>query len=332
MKRALIALALFAAVDASAAWHVVRHIPIGGTGGWDYVAIDAAARRAYVSHGDRVEVVDIDAGKVVGVVPDTPGVHGIAIDAADGRGFITSGRIDMLTIFDLKTLRRINDVKTTGGNPDAVLFDPASKHVFTFNGRGKDATVFDVRGKVIASIPLEGKPEFGVSDGAGRVYVNIEDTSEIAAIDTKTNLVVKRWKLEPCDSPSGLALDRAHRRLFSVCENEMMVMSDAAAGRVVAHAATGKGTDGGGFDAGFAFASNGGSGTLTVVRENGNELAVVTNVDTQRSGRTMAVDPKTHHVFIPAARLGETPAPTERNPRPRPSIVPGSFELIEVAP
>jgi hypothetical protein len=334
MKRALLAfLSLAVAVSAFAAWSVVRHITIGGTGGWDYVAIDSASRRAYVSHGDRVEVVDIDAGKVVGLIPDTPGVHGIAIDHAGGRGFISDGRVSMITIFDLKTLNRFNDVKTTGDNPDAIMFEPVTKHVITFNGRGKNATVFNTHGKVVATIALGGKPEFGVSDGRGRVFVNIEDTSELAVIDAKTNVVSARWPLAPCQSPSGLAIDRRHHRLFAVCENEMMAIVDSTNGHIVTTVPTGKGTDAAAFDdeRQLAFASNGQSATLTVVHESTpDKFEVLDNVATQRSARTMALDTKTHHIFLPAAKFGDAPAPTEKNPRPRPPVVPGSFELLEV--
>jgi DNA-binding beta-propeller fold protein YncE len=336
MKRMLFALlSLAVAATAFAAWHVSRHIPIGGTGGWDYMTVDAASRRAYVSHGNSVEVVDVDSGKVVGVIPDTPGVHGIAIDHAGGRGFISNGRVSMMTIFDLKTLNRINDVKATGDNPDAILFDPSTKHVFTFNGRGKSATVFDTHGKVIATIPLGGKPEFGVSDGNGHVFVNVEDTSELAKIDAKTNVVLERWKLAPCEDPSGLAIDRKHHRLFTVCSNAMMAVVDATNGHVVTTVPTGKGTDAAAFDdeKQLAFASNGQSATLTVVHETSpDKYVVVDNVATQRSARTMGLDTKTHHIFLPAAQFGEAPAPTEKNPRPRPPMVPGSFELLEVVP
>ena len=336
MKRTLIALvSLAVAVSALAAWHVGRHIVIGGTGGWDYTTIDAPARRAYVSHGDRVEVVDVDAGKVVGLIPDTLGVHGIAIDHDGGRGFISSGRVNMMTIFNLKTNARITDVKTTGDNPDAILFEPFTKHVFTFNGRGKNATVFNTRGKVVATIDLGGKPEFGVSDAHGHVFVNIEDTSELAMIDANRNVVSARWKLAPCESPSGLAIDRKHHRLFTVCENEIMAVVDAKNGHVVTTVPTGKGTDAAAFDdeRQLAFASNGQSATLTVVHETSpDKYEVVDNVATQRSARTMALDTKTHHIYLPAAKFGEAPAPTEKNPRPRPPIVPGSFELLEVVP
>jgi DNA-binding beta-propeller fold protein YncE len=336
MKRALFALlSLTVAVTAFAAWHVSRHITIGGTGGWDYCSIDAASRRAYVSHGDRVEVVDIDAGKVVGLIPDTLGVHGIAIDHEGGRGFISSGRLNMMSIFDLKTLNRITDVKTTGDNPDAILFEPFMKHVFTFNGRGKNATVFNTHGKVVATIDLGGKPEFGASDGEGHVFVNVEDTSELVSIDARKNVVTARWKLAPCESPSGLAIDRKHHRLFTVCENEMMAVVDARNGHVITTVPTGKGTDAAAFDDArqLAFASNGQSATLTVVHEvSPDKFDVVENVATQRSARTMALDAKTHHIFLPAAKFGDAPAATEKNPRPRPPVLPGSFELVEVAP
>jgi len=336
MKRALFALlSLAVAVTAFAAWHVSRHIPIGGSGGWDYMAIDSAARRAYVSHGDRVEVVNVDSGKVVGLIPDTPGVHGIAIDHDGGRGFISDGRVSMMTIFDLKTLNRINDVKSTGDNPDAILFDPSTKHVFTFNGRGKNATVYNTHGKILATIDLGGKPEFGASDARGHVFVNIEDTNELAMINARTNTVAARWKLAPCDSPSGLAIDRQHHRLFAVCGNEMMAVVDATNGNVVTTVPTGKGTDAAAFDEGrqLAFASNGRSATLTVVHESTpDKYDVVDNAATQLSARTMALDTKTHHIFLPAAKFGDAPAPTEKNPRPRPPIVPGSFELLEVVP
>ena len=228
-----------------------------------------------------------------------------------------------MTIFDLKTLNRINDVKSTGDNPDAIMFEPATKHVFTFNGRGKNATVFDTHGKVVATIDLGGKPEFGVSDGHGRVFVNIEDTSELAVIDAKTNVVAERWKLAPCESPSGLAIDRKHHRLFTVCENEMMAIVDSTNGQIVTTVPTGKGTDAAAFDdeKQLAFASNGQSATLTVVHESApDKFEVVDNVATQRSARTMALDTKTHHIFLPAAKFGDAPAPTEKNPRPRPPV------------
>jgi len=261
---------------------------------------------------------------VVGLIPDTLGVHGIAIDHDGGRGFISSGRVNMMTIFNLKTNARITDVKTTGDNPDAILFEPFTKHVFTFNGRGKNATVFNTRGKVVATIDLGGKPEFGVSDAHGHVFVNIEDTSELAVIDVKRNTVEKRWKLTGCEGPSGLAIDRLRRNLFSVCGNETMVVSDADSGKVIASAPIGKGVDGVAYDAArsLAYSSNGRDGTITVVR--GTDYKVVETIPSARGARTIAVDEKTHHLFLPTAKL----EPAE----PRWKVVAGTFEVIEVAP
>src|SRR5438876_3953350 len=234
MKRMTVLIALFVAADLQAAYHVVRHIKIGGTGGWDYLIVDAASRRLFLSHSDRVDVVDIDHQKVVGSIPKTEGVHGIAIAPELHRGFVSNGRAGTMTIFDLDKLTTISEVKTTGDNPDAILYDPATRHVFTFNGRGQNATVFDGDGKVLATIPLGGKPEFSQSDRAGHVFVNIEDKNEIADIDSKTNTVAHRWPIAPCEEPSGLAIDRAHHRLFSVCGNQKMVIVDSENGKVVA--------------------------------------------------------------------------------------------------
>src|SRR5256712_9691169 len=232
MKKIAALLAFASAAQLNAAYHVVRHIPIGGTGGWDYLTVDSAARRLYVSHSDRVEVVDIDHQKVVGTIPKTEGVHGIAIAPDLHRGFVSNGRAGTMTIFDLDKLTTIAEVKVTGDNPDAILYDPATKHVFTFNGRGKNSTVFDADGKVISTIPLGGKPEFAVTDG-GRIFVNIEDKSELVTIEAATLIVARRTSLAPCEEPSGLAIDRKHGRLFSVCDNHRMVVS-AFDGKVVA--------------------------------------------------------------------------------------------------
>ena len=319
------------ALAAANGFRVQREIKIGGEGGWDYLTIDSAARRLYVSHGTRVDVVDVDAGKVVGEIPDTPGVHGIAIAPELNRGFISNGRGNTATIFDLQTLKAIGQVKT-GENPDAIQYDRASGRVFTFNGRSKDASVFDAKtGAVIATIPLGGKPEFSAADGNGKIFVNIEDTSEIAVIDSKNGSVLKRYPLAPCDEPSGLAWDGKNRRIFSVCGNKLMAISDPDAGKVLATLPIGSGADGAGFDAGrgLAFSSNG-EGTLTVVREVSGKWEVAENAATQRGARTMAVDEKTHNVYTPTAEFGPAPAPTADNQRPRPSIVPGSFKVLVV--
>ncbi len=335
MKRIALLLAVLFATKAHAAYHVARHIAIGGSGGWDYVTIDSASRRLFVAHSNRVEVVAIDHQKVVGTIPKTEGVHGIALAPELHRGFVSNGRAGTMTIFDLDKLTTIAEVKATGENPDAILYDPATKHVFTFNGRGHNATVFDSDGKVLATIPLDGKPEFAVSDRAGHVYVNIEDKSELADIDANKLTVEHRWPLAPCQEPSGLAIDRAHRRLFSVCDNERMVVVDNTNGEVIALVKIGRGPDAAAFDDAkqLAFSSNGADGTITVVREvSPNEFNVIDNVPTEHGARTMAIDEKTHHLFLPTAKLGPTPAPTPDRPRPRPSILPDTFEVVEVAP
>lgn len=313
-------------------YHVIKEIKIGGDGGWDYVTMDSASRRLYVSHATHTVVVDVDSGKVIGDIPDTSGVHGIALAPELNRGFISDGRANAITIFDLKTLKAIGTAKT-GENPDGIAYEPISRRVFTFNGRSKDATAINAaNGTVEGTIPLGGKPEFPVVDGKGRIYVNIEDTSEIAEVDAKKLSVTKRYSLAPCDSPSGLAMDVKTRRLFSVCENKLMAVSDPDSGKVLATPAIGQGPDGAGFDPGLglAFSSNGRDGTLTVVREQGGNFEVVENAATQRGARTMAVDTKTHNLLLPTADFGPAPAPTAAVPRPRPAILPDSFRILVV--
>jgi len=325
------ALAAGIAIAAPDGYHVIKEIPIGGEGGWDYLTIDSAARRLYVSHATRVVVVDVDAGKVVGEIPDTPGVHGIAVAPELNRGFISNGRGNSATIFDLKTLASLGQVKT-GENPDAIQYEQGSGRVFTFNGRSKDATAFDARtGKVEATIPLGGKPEFSAADGRGKIYANIEDTNEIVEVDAAKLAVTKRYSLKPCDEPSGLAMDVKNRRIFSVCGNKLMAISDPDAGKVVATLPIGQGADGAGFDAarGLAFSSNG-DGTMTVVREVSGKWQVVENAKTARGARTIAVDQKTHNVYLPAAQFGPAPAPTPQAPRPRPVILPDTFKILVV--
>jgi DNA-binding beta-propeller fold protein YncE len=307
-------------------FHVIRHIPIGGTGGWDYVTVDPDARRVYQSHSDRVAVVDADKGTVVGTIMNTPGVHGVALAPELRRGFVSDGRTDTVTVFDIKSLATIAEWKTTGANPDAILYEPGTKRLFTFNGRGKNATVFDATsGTVVATIDLGGKPEFAQTDGT-RVFVNIEDTSEIAIIDPKKAVVEKRAPLAPCVEPSGLALDRKHRRLFSVCSNEKMVVTDADSLKVVAGLPIGKGVDGVAFDDDRAFSSNGADGTITVVHELGSDkFEVEETIPTARGARTIAADTKLHRLFLPTAQFGP-PVEGQR----RPPIVENTFELLEV--
>ena len=330
----LIASAWVAPAPASSApgYHVTDTLKIGGDDGWDYLAFDPASRRLFVSHGTHVVVVDADTKAMVGDIPDTPGVHGIAIASDLGRGFISNGRRATATIFDLKTLAKIGEVKT-GENPDAILYDRASGRVFTFNGRSGDATAFDAaKGTVAGTIALGGKPEFAVADGKGRAYVNIEDKSEIVALDTKNLQVKSRWPLKPCEEPSGLAFDTGHERLFAVCGNKLMAVVDAASGRLVTTLPIGGGVDGAAYDPdlGLVFASAG-EGTMTVVHEDSPDaFRVVESVPTQAGARTLALDPKTHRLFLSAARFGPRPAPTAEMPRPRPTLVPGSFVVLVV--
>src|SRR5579872_621810 len=250
------------------AYHVIKKIPVGGEGGWDYLTVDGGARRFYITRGTHVIVLNADTGAPVGEIANTPGVHGVALAIDLGRGFTSNGGDNTVTIFDLKTLKEISRV-SVGTGPDAIIYDPATKRVFTFNGRSGDSTALDASsGSVVGTIALDGRPEFAASDERGHVYCNIEDKSEIAEIDANALKVSKRWSLAPGDGPSGLAIDRKHHRLFSVCGNGKMIVSDAVAGTVVATPDIGRGPDAAGFDPGpgLAFSSNG-EGTLTVVKE-----------------------------------------------------------------
>jgi YVTN family beta-propeller protein len=314
-------------------YKVVKKAALGGDGGWDYLKVDAEARRLYISRATRVVVVDADTLAPIGEIPDTPGVHGIALAKDLGRGFTSNGRDDTVSIFELGTLKALGRVKT-GTNPDAILYDAPTHRVFAFNGRSGDVTVIDAKiGTVAGTIPVGGKLEFAVSDGAGRVFVNVEDKSEIVALDAREMKVAARWPLAGCEEPSGLAIDVAHRRLFAVCGNKHMVVVDADQGRLVATLPIGDGPDGAGFDPErqLAFSSNGGDGTLTVVHESSPEkFDVVQSVATQRSARTMEVDSKTHNLFLVAAEFGERPAATPEQPRPRPPVLPGTFTVLVV--
>jgi DNA-binding beta-propeller fold protein YncE len=322
-----------AAQSAPGGYRVSGTIHIGGEGGWDYLAADPAAHRLYVSHGTRVQVVDTITNAVVGEIPDTPGVHGIAVAPELGRGFTSNGRASTVTVFDLTSLAVIATVKVTGENPDAIAYDPVSRRVFTFNGRGHNATAIDATtAKVVGTLALDGKPEAAVADGKGRMYVNLEDKSEVVAFDARTLKVQGRWPLAPCEEPSGLAIDRTHRRLFAGCHNEVMAVMDAEDGQVLTTLPIGRGVDGAAFDpeTGLAFTSNG-EGTLTVVREDSpKKFTLLGNVPTKRGARTMALDEATHRIYLSTAQFGPPPSPTAEHPHPRPSILPGTFELLIV--
>jgi YVTN family beta-propeller protein len=320
---------------ASSGYRVHRTIAVGGDGGWDYLAFDSAARRLYVTHGTRVIVLDPDSGKAVGEIPNLSGVHGVALAPDLGRGFISNGRSDKVTVFELQSLKVLSELASTGQNPDAILYDPASHRVFAFNGRSGSATVFDAAsGKVAATIPLGGKPEFAASDRRGSVFVNIEDKNELVAIDAAKLAVAKRWPLPGCEEPSGLAIDATHQRLIVGCGNETALIVDSASGRPVAKLPIGKGVDATAFDPGegLGYASCG-DGTLTVMREETpDQWTVAAKAATRQGARTMAVDEKTHDVYLATAEFGPRPAPTAAEPHPRPPIVPGSFVILVVGP
>ena len=311
-------------------YHQLKKVTLGGEGGWDYLTIDSAARRLYIARATRVMVLDADSGAQVGEIADTPGVHGVALAPQLGRGFTSNGRASTVTIFDLKTLKPLGQAKT-GSNPDAIVYDAVTRRVFTFNGASKDATVIGAAdGSVSGTIALDGKPEFAVADGAGRIYVNLEDKSELLAIDSRQLTILNRWPLASCKEPSGLAMDRKNRRLFVGCGNKLMAVVDADSGRVLTTLAIGSGVDATAFDPGttLAFSSNG-DGTLTVVREESlDKFTVVENVATQRGARTMALDETTHNVYLVTAEFGPPREPTPDNPRGRPSMLPGSFVLL----
>lgn len=308
-------------------------ITIGGTGGWDYLTADSENNRLYVSHAGEVVVIDLKTEKPVGKISGMSRIHGIAIANDLNTGYISDGASNDVVFFDLKTLEIKKKVKA-GTNPDGIVYDPPSKRVFAFNGRSQNVTAINGEsGNVDGTIALGGKPEFPVSDGKGNVYDNIEDKSEIVEIDSKNLQVKAHWSVAPCESPSGLAIDTADRRLFAVCDNKMMAVVDADSGKVVATPAIGDGPDAAGFDPGtkLAFSSNG-DGTLTVVSEKGkNNFSVVENVPTAKGARTMALDTETHKIYLSSADYGPAPAATAQNPRPRPAILPDSFKILVVS-
>jgi DNA-binding beta-propeller fold protein YncE len=306
-------------------YHVTGEIKIGGEGGWDYLTADSTARRLYVSHSTHVVVVDLDTHKVVGDIPDTPGVHGIAIAPELNRGFISNGRGNNVTIFDLKTLKATGTA-AAGENPDSIRYDSVSGRVFAFNGRSKNATAIDAKsGNIVATIDLPGKPEFSIADGKGNVYVNIEDTNEIAEIEAAKATMTRKYSLSPCEGPTGLAFDAKSRRLFSACSNRLMVASDPDAGTIVAMLPIGAGSDGAAFDpgTGYAFTSNG-DGTLTIIQQIGRMWEVVENISTERGARTIAVDEKTHSIYLPTAMT----APSQGGGRP--TYLPDTFKVLVV--
>jgi YVTN family beta-propeller protein len=321
-----LATAAITACGAEGPYHFLKAIPLPGEGGWDYLTVDSAAHRLYVSHATKMLVIDLTKDSVMGEITNTPGVHGIAIAGELGRGLVTCGRENKAAIVDLKTLAVLFRVET-GAGPDSMLYDPATQEFYTFNGHGQSATVIDAKsGKVVATIPLGGRPEFAVVDPvAGMVYDNLEDKSEVAVIDAKTHEVAHRWPIAPGEEGSGMATDLANHRLFIGCGgSRTMVMMDSADGKVLAGVPIGAGVDANAFDPGtqFAFASCG-DGTTTIAREDGDKLVAVQTLKTERSARTLALDPATHKIYLAAAKF-DAPEPGQRRGR----MIPGTFKIL----
>jgi DNA-binding beta-propeller fold protein YncE len=332
MKKVLTIGLIAAAAFAAEGYKVIGKIKVGGTGGWDYVALDNANRRLYVSHGTKVEVVDPDAGKVVGAIEQLHGVHGIAIANDLGKGYITNGQSNSVTIFDLKSLAKTGE-PATGKNPDAVCYEAKTKRVFTFNHTGNDATSIDAKtGEVLKTFPLGPAPEFCVSDDAGHLYANLEGSSEVIEIDAAKNEVTRRASTLPCEGPSGLAIDTKGKKLFSVCD-KVMAITDIPTMKQVGKADIGNGPDAAGYDpgTGLAFASCGaGDGSLAIVKNEGGKWQTVDTVKTERGARTMTLDPKTHKVYLLAAEYGEAPPAKEGQKKGRAPVLPDSFHVLVV--
>jgi len=330
-QRAPVNVAAASGTARAADYHLLHTYTLGGDGGWDYLALDTVGHRLFIARQDRVMVIDPTTGASIGEIPGLSGAHGVAFAYGAGHGFATSGRDSTVVMFDLKTLRVLG--KTTAApDDDAILFDPATKHIVTFNGDAQSASVIDAStGRKVGTIDLGAKPEFGVSDGHGKLYVNLESSSEIAEIDAAAMRVTRKWSIAPCASPTGLALDVAHHRLFSGCRNKVMAVSDASTGKLVTTIPIGAGVDACRFDAatGNAFSSNGGDGTITVVHEDApDRFHVVQTVRTMTSARTMELDPKSHILYTVGAKFGPAPAAAPGTRRRRPPIVPGSFSLL----
>jgi len=320
-----------ATVVAQEPYKFLNEIPIGGEGGWDILTIDSAASRLYLSHATKVVVVDLNKNAVAGEIADTPGVHGFVAVLELQRGFSSNGKEAKSSVVDLKTLKTVSKIDT-GESPDALVYEPLRGEVYVFNHKGNSATVIDAKQtKVTATIPLGGGPEFAVADAnAKRIYCNIEDKSEVAVIDTEKHEVIARWPVAPGTEPSGIALDAAHHRLFTTCHNKMVAMLDTETGKVIVSVPIGAGVDGCAFDEAtqLAFASCG-DGTTTIAKEETPEkLTVVQTLNTERGARTLAIDPKTHRIYLPSAQFQPPPSPSPGASPARPTIVPNTLKLL----
>jgi YVTN family beta-propeller protein len=307
---------------AQQAYHVEAKWPIGGTGGWDYLTVDANAHRLYITHGTRLEVLDTTSGKSVGSITGMKGLHGVALDNDGKFGYISDGGANAVVVFDRASLQTLASIPA-GTNPDGIAFEPVTKTVWAFNGRSQNVSVIDTaQRKVIATIALPGKPEFPAADGKGTVFANIEDKNEIVRLDAAAKKITATWPLTNCESPSGLAMDTAGRRLFSVCDGQKMAVTSPTIG---------DGPDAAAYDAQhkLAFSSNGG-GTLTVVDASGTTYPVLQNLTTQRGARTMAFDSATGRIYLVTAEFGPRPEATTENPHPRPAVIPNTFTVLVV--
>lgn len=335
MKKAFFTISCAALIISSSSliaqsnYKIANKIHVEGEGGWDYLNVDEVNGRIFVSHATVAQVIDIKTSKLVGTIPDTKGIHGIAIANDLNKGFTSNGRDSSVTVFNLKTLEVITKISGTGRNPDAILYDPFSQKVFTFNGGSNNSTVIDAKGnKVIATIPLDGKPEFSATDGKGKVFVNIEDKSVINVINSVTLKVEQHWSIAPGEGPSGLALDNQNHRLFSVCGNKLMVVTDAETGKVITTLPIGDRCDGVAFDPEKkrAYSSNG-EGSITVVQEeNSNSFKVLETITTQPGAKTIAINKTTHHLYLTTAEYESAPSANNR----RPPVKPNSFVILDI--
>lgn len=320
------------AFAAEGPFHVEHTWQVGGEGGWDYIAVDPQTNLLYITRGDHVQVIDRETGKQVADITGLHGTHGVVF-AKGGNGYISDGRGNQVAVFDRKTYKVIRTIPA-GTNPDGILYEPVTRTVWAFNGRSHNVTVIDTKDdKVLTTLDLPGKPEFPVADGKGNIYDNIEDKSEIVHIDARSRKVLATWPVAPGESPSGLAIDRAHGILFSVCDNQKMAIMSTATGKVIATSTIGDGPDAARFSPndGYAFSSNGESGTLTVVHENSpRQFAVVQNLRTEKGARTMTLSPDGSTAYLVTAKFGERPAAAQGQSHSRPPMIPGSFTVIVV--
>ncbi len=319
-----------AQVSAQQPYKILDHWKLGGEGGWDYLLADASAHRLYITHGARVEVIDSQTGKPIGAITGLHGTHGVALDSSGKYGYISDGGGNAVVVFDRSSLATVATIPV-GTNPDGIVFEPATQTVWAFNGRSKDASVVDAATrKVVATIPLPGRPEFPAVDGQGTVFDNIEDKNEIVRLDAHARKLTAEWPAG-CDSPSGLAFDIPGHRLFAVCDGKKMAVVDSSSGKVIATPAIGDGPDAANYspDKKVAFASSG-DGVLSVVDASKPDYPTIESLPTQRGARTMTYDPSTDRAYVVTAEFGPRPAATAENPRPRPAIVPGSFTVIVI--